>query len=188
MYSVDLNNIVPKGGLTCLFAKATSDESKLWHRRLAQLSFKTLNKLVKENLVRGLPSKFLKIIKTMLHVKRENNTEPLVKLERRQHLSKIISQDDGFKSSSDDGKKVDEDLRQESECKDQEKENNVNSTNNVNAASTNEVNDVRKNITNIELPFDPEMPALEDISTFNLSSDHEDDDEIADINNLDTTI
>ncbi|GKB98282.1 ribonuclease H-like domain-containing protein [Tanacetum coccineum] len=35
MYSVDLKNIVPKGGLTCLFAKATSDESKLWHRRLA---------------------------------------------------------------------------------------------------------------------------------------------------------
>ncbi|GJR00140.1 ribonuclease H-like domain-containing protein [Tanacetum coccineum] len=35
MYSVDLNNIVPKGGLTCLFAKASSDESRLWHRRLA---------------------------------------------------------------------------------------------------------------------------------------------------------
>ncbi|GJY93393.1 ribonuclease H-like domain-containing protein [Tanacetum coccineum] len=35
MYSVDLKNIVPKGGLTCLFAKAISDESKLWHRRLA---------------------------------------------------------------------------------------------------------------------------------------------------------
>ncbi|GKB99777.1 hypothetical protein Tco_0985914, partial [Tanacetum coccineum] len=32
MYSVDLNNIVPKGGLTCLFAKASSDESRLWHR------------------------------------------------------------------------------------------------------------------------------------------------------------
>ncbi|GJU31761.1 hypothetical protein Tco_1175350 [Tanacetum coccineum] len=29
MYSVDLKNIVPKGGLTCLFAKSTSDESKL---------------------------------------------------------------------------------------------------------------------------------------------------------------
>ncbi|GKD95992.1 hypothetical protein Tco_1379889 [Tanacetum coccineum] len=29
MYSVDLKNIVPKGGLNCLFAKATSDESKL---------------------------------------------------------------------------------------------------------------------------------------------------------------
>ncbi|GJV08801.1 hypothetical protein Tco_1346457 [Tanacetum coccineum] len=29
MYSVDLKNIVLKGGLTCLFAKATSDESEL---------------------------------------------------------------------------------------------------------------------------------------------------------------
>ncbi|GJR67313.1 ribonuclease H-like domain-containing protein [Tanacetum coccineum] len=57
MYSVDLKNIVPKGGLTCLFAKATSDESKLWHRRLCHLNFKTMNKLVKGNLVRGLPSK-----------------------------------------------------------------------------------------------------------------------------------
>nr|GEY03427.1 putative ribonuclease H-like domain-containing protein [Tanacetum cinerariifolium] len=58
MYSVDLKNIVPKGDLTCLFAKATSDESKLWHRRLGHLNFKTMNKLVKGNLVRGLPSKF----------------------------------------------------------------------------------------------------------------------------------
>ncbi|GJT86515.1 putative ribonuclease H-like domain-containing protein [Tanacetum coccineum] len=57
MYSVDLKNIVPKGGLTCLFAKATSDESKLLHRRLGPLNFKTMNKLVKGNLVRGLPSK-----------------------------------------------------------------------------------------------------------------------------------
>ncbi|GJV55109.1 putative ribonuclease H-like domain-containing protein [Tanacetum coccineum] len=57
MYSIDLKNIVPKGGLTCLFAKATSDESKLWHRRLGHINFKTMNKLVKGNLVRGLPSK-----------------------------------------------------------------------------------------------------------------------------------
>ncbi|GJX84117.1 putative ribonuclease H-like domain-containing protein [Tanacetum coccineum] len=34
MYSVDLKNVVPRGGLTCLFAKATPDESNLWHRRL----------------------------------------------------------------------------------------------------------------------------------------------------------
>ncbi|GJW16782.1 putative ribonuclease H-like domain-containing protein [Tanacetum coccineum] len=54
-YSVDLKNIVPKGGLTCLFAKATSDESELWHRRLGHINFKTMNKLVKGNLVRGLP-------------------------------------------------------------------------------------------------------------------------------------
>ncbi|GJU55999.1 putative ribonuclease H-like domain-containing protein [Tanacetum coccineum] len=57
MYSVDLKNIVPKGGLTCLFVKATSDESELWHRRLGHINFKTMNKLVKGNLVRGLPLK-----------------------------------------------------------------------------------------------------------------------------------
>ncbi|GJZ66613.1 putative ribonuclease H-like domain-containing protein [Tanacetum coccineum] len=60
MYSVDLKNIVPKGGLTCLFAKATFDESKLWHRRLGHINFKTMNKLVKGNLVRDLPSKYFK--------------------------------------------------------------------------------------------------------------------------------
>ncbi|GKD47416.1 retrovirus-related pol polyprotein from transposon TNT 1-94, partial [Tanacetum coccineum] len=44
-------------GLTCLFAKATIDESNLWHRRLGHVNFKTMNKLMRENLVRGLPSK-----------------------------------------------------------------------------------------------------------------------------------
>ncbi|GKA04100.1 ribonuclease H-like domain-containing protein [Tanacetum coccineum] len=39
MYSVDLKNIIPFGGLTCLFAKATLDESNLWHRRKPALSF-----------------------------------------------------------------------------------------------------------------------------------------------------
>ncbi|GKA10043.1 ribonuclease H-like domain-containing protein [Tanacetum coccineum] len=34
MYSVDMENIVPKESLTCLVAKATLDESMLWHRRL----------------------------------------------------------------------------------------------------------------------------------------------------------
>ncbi|GKA70401.1 putative ribonuclease H-like domain-containing protein [Tanacetum coccineum] len=57
MYSVDMKNIVPKESLTCLVAKATLDESMLWHRRLGHVNFKTINKLVKENLVRGLPIK-----------------------------------------------------------------------------------------------------------------------------------
>ncbi|GJW72158.1 hypothetical protein Tco_0129075 [Tanacetum coccineum] len=34
VYSLDLKNIVPSGGITCLYANATADESKLWHRRL----------------------------------------------------------------------------------------------------------------------------------------------------------
>ncbi|GJX66311.1 putative ribonuclease H-like domain-containing protein [Tanacetum coccineum] len=57
MYSVDMKNIVPKESLTCLVAKATLDESMLWHRRLGHINFKTINKLVKDNLVRGFPLK-----------------------------------------------------------------------------------------------------------------------------------
>nr|GFA63706.1 ribonuclease H-like domain-containing protein [Tanacetum cinerariifolium] len=37
MYSFDIKNIVPQKDLTCLLAKATNDESTLWHRRLDQL-------------------------------------------------------------------------------------------------------------------------------------------------------
>ncbi|GJT63740.1 ribonuclease H-like domain-containing protein [Tanacetum coccineum] len=40
VYSLDLKNIVPSGGITCLYANVTTYESKLWHRRLGQ-SFKT---------------------------------------------------------------------------------------------------------------------------------------------------
>ncbi|GJU14070.1 putative ribonuclease H-like domain-containing protein [Tanacetum coccineum] len=87
----------------------------------------------------------------------------------------------------DDGKKVDEDPRKDSECNDQEKEDNVNNNNNVNAASTNEVNAVSGK-TSIELPFDLNMHALEDYSIFNFSRNDEDDGAMADMNNLDTTI
>nr|GEV81106.1 putative ribonuclease H-like domain-containing protein [Tanacetum cinerariifolium] len=57
MYSIDLNNIIPHKDLTCLVVKAFADESMLWHRRLGHLNFKTMNKLVRHNLVKGLPSK-----------------------------------------------------------------------------------------------------------------------------------
>nr|GEX14059.1 hypothetical protein [Tanacetum cinerariifolium] len=105
MYNVDLKNIVPLGDLTCLFAKATLDDSNLWHRRLGHIIWEPLllpltykrsmcivleavcsrmtkdilllddiaaeetlqiqrlthmTKLVKGNLVRGLPSKVFK--------------------------------------------------------------------------------------------------------------------------------
>ncbi|GJR83583.1 putative ribonuclease H-like domain-containing protein [Tanacetum coccineum] len=57
MYSFDMKNIVPKESLNFLVAKATLDESMLWHRRLGHINFKNINKLVKDNLVRGLPTK-----------------------------------------------------------------------------------------------------------------------------------
>nr|GFA64191.1 ribonuclease H-like domain-containing protein [Tanacetum cinerariifolium] len=57
MYSIDLNNIVRHKDLTCLVAKASADECILWHRRLGHLNVKTMNRLVRHNLVRGLPTK-----------------------------------------------------------------------------------------------------------------------------------
>ncbi|GKD33114.1 putative ribonuclease H-like domain-containing protein, partial [Tanacetum coccineum] len=42
-------------------AKATNDEVVLWHRRLGHVNLKNINKLVKGNLVRGLPSKTFKL-------------------------------------------------------------------------------------------------------------------------------
>nr|GEU70368.1 ribonuclease H-like domain-containing protein [Tanacetum cinerariifolium] len=57
MYNVDLKNIIPSGYLTCLFAKIALDKSNLWHTRLGHINFKIMTKLVKGNLVRGLPSK-----------------------------------------------------------------------------------------------------------------------------------
>ncbi|GJS35721.1 ribonuclease H-like domain-containing protein [Tanacetum coccineum] len=53
MYSVALKNVIPQRGLTCLFVKSTPDESNLWHRRLGHVNFKTMNKLVRGNLVTG---------------------------------------------------------------------------------------------------------------------------------------
>ncbi|GJT43648.1 ribonuclease H-like domain-containing protein, partial [Tanacetum coccineum] len=82
MYSVDLKNIVPSGGLTCLFAKATLDESNLWHRRLGHINFKTMNKLVRGNLVRGLPSKIF-----------ENNHTCVACQKGKQHKASFVIDD-----------------------------------------------------------------------------------------------
>ncbi|GJV63186.1 ribonuclease H-like domain-containing protein, partial [Tanacetum coccineum] len=82
MYSVDMKNIVPKECLTCLVAKATLDESMLWHRRLGHVKFKTINKLVKENLVRGLPSKLF-----------ENDQTYVACLKGKQHKASFVTDD-----------------------------------------------------------------------------------------------
>nr|GEX49162.1 retrovirus-related Pol polyprotein from transposon TNT 1-94 [Tanacetum cinerariifolium] len=62
----------PKGGKS--LAKATSDESRLWHRRLGHLNFKTMNKLVKGNLVREAVSTACYVQNRVLVVKPYNKT------------------------------------------------------------------------------------------------------------------
>nr|GEU71625.1 retrovirus-related Pol polyprotein from transposon TNT 1-94 [Tanacetum cinerariifolium] len=111
-----------------------------------------------------------KIVEENLHIRFSKSTPNVIGTQSNVLQS---SHDDGFKPSSDGEKKVDEDLSKGSECNDQDKEDNVNSTKNINAASTSRVSVICENISS-EHPFDPDMPALEDISTFNFSSDHED--------------
>nr|GEV91855.1 retrovirus-related Pol polyprotein from transposon TNT 1-94 [Tanacetum cinerariifolium] len=89
---------------------------------------------------------------------RTMNYEPIVAGTQSNGFADLKSfNDDGSKPSSDDGKKVDKDPI-------------------VNTASTNPnvVNAVSENIS-IGLPFDLNMPALEDVSIFNFLSDDEDD-------------
>ncbi|GJU45773.1 retrovirus-related pol polyprotein from transposon TNT 1-94 [Tanacetum coccineum] len=262
-----------------LFSKATSDESKLWHKRLGHINFKTMNQADKESSLGfmrpfGCPvtilntidhlgkfdgkadegffvgysinSKAFRVFNSRTRIVEENlqvqfsentpniagsglnwlfdidaqtksmNYKPFVarnqfngnagtkacddagkaRMESEPGkyyillplwtadppLSQISKSyhDAGFKPSSDDGKKVDEDSRN-SEGIDQEKEDNVNSTNNVNAANTNKF-DVVCGKTSIELPDDPNMHPLEDIV---YSDDDEDVGAKADMNNLD---
>ncbi|GKE33655.1 putative ribonuclease H-like domain-containing protein [Tanacetum coccineum] len=84
MYSFDMKTPTPAKGFACLIAKATSDESKLWHGRLGHIIFKNLNKLVKGNLVRVLPSKVLKNDLTCVacHKGKQHRASCKAKLER----------------------------------------------------------------------------------------------------------
>ncbi|KAI3805259.1 hypothetical protein L1987_27473 [Smallanthus sonchifolius] len=57
LYVLDMNEVTPSRSVSCFLSKASVDESALWHRRLSHVNIKTINKLVKNNLVRGLPDK-----------------------------------------------------------------------------------------------------------------------------------
>nr|GEX63692.1 ribonuclease H-like domain-containing protein [Tanacetum cinerariifolium] len=83
--NVDLKNVVPSGDLTCVFAKATLDESNLWHRMLGHINFKTMNKLIKGNLVKGLPSKIF-----------ENNHTCVACKKGKQHRASFVSNQDAL--------------------------------------------------------------------------------------------
>ncbi|GJS64329.1 putative ribonuclease H-like domain-containing protein [Tanacetum coccineum] len=64
LYTFHISDLQPEQKVTCLVAKASLDESTRWHRRMAHVNFKTINKLAKEGLVDGLP---LKVFNQMKH-------------------------------------------------------------------------------------------------------------------------
>ncbi|GJU14929.1 putative ribonuclease H-like domain-containing protein [Tanacetum coccineum] len=236
MYSVDLKNIVPKGGLTCLFAKATSDESKLWHRRLGK-QHRAFCKSKTESSI-SLPSHllhvdlfgptFVKSLKKKIYflaviddysrftwvffLATKDETSGILKsfitgIENlADHKVKVIRCDNGSEFKNREMNQFYEMkgiLRQFSIPKTPQK-NGVTERKNrtlieaartmladsnltINDAGINEVNVVCGK-TSIKLPFDINMPALEDDSIFDFSRDDEDDGAMADMNNLDTTI
>nr|GFB17641.1 retrovirus-related Pol polyprotein from transposon TNT 1-94 [Tanacetum cinerariifolium] len=80
LYTIALNEIASNSSF-CLLAKSSSSQSWLWHQRLSHLNFATINNLVKNNLVRGLPK--MKFKKDHLSSACEQG-----KIHRKHHKSK----------------------------------------------------------------------------------------------------
>nr|GEY47562.1 hypothetical protein [Tanacetum cinerariifolium] len=76
------HNKVASNLSTCLLAKASSLQSWLWHQRLSHLNFTTINKILKNNLVQGLPK--MKFKKDHLCFVCEQG-----KIHRKHHKSKM---------------------------------------------------------------------------------------------------
>nr|GFC05136.1 retrovirus-related Pol polyprotein from transposon TNT 1-94 [Tanacetum cinerariifolium] len=81
LYTIVLNEVA-SNSLTCLLAKASSLQSWLWHQRLSHLNFATINNLVKNNFVQGLPK--MKFEKDHLCFACEQG-----KIHRKHHKSKM---------------------------------------------------------------------------------------------------
>nr|GEY57558.1 ribonuclease H-like domain-containing protein [Tanacetum cinerariifolium] len=170
MYSFDQKNVARSGALTCLFTKATIDESNLWHRRLGHINFKTMNKLVRGNLVRGLPLKIF-----------ENDHTCVACQKGKQHKASYDKDADEAPGKGGEGvskgSEIDNQERFDSSTQD------VNIIEpSINTANTN-INIGSLNINNV-VSNDPSMPSLEESGIFN---DVYDDREVgveADTNNL----
>nr|GEV16089.1 ribonuclease H-like domain-containing protein [Tanacetum cinerariifolium] len=188
MYSVDLKKIVPQGAFTYLFSNATSKESNLCHRRLGHVNFKTINKLVKGNLVRGLPSKLFETNQTCVAcqkgkqhrascIKREFSVamtprQNEVAERKNRTLIEVARTMLGNQSKGSPGTKA---------CDNEEEKKDAKNLRN----KDNEV--LKDNVVDMNIVYgcvdDPNIPDLEKTGRF---SDIDDDDSEADMNNLDT--
>nr|GEZ84972.1 hypothetical protein [Tanacetum cinerariifolium] len=81
LYTIALKELA-SNSTACLLAKASSSQSWLWHQCLSYLNFATINNLVKNNLVEGLPK--MKFEKDHLCSACEQG-----KIHRKQHKSKM---------------------------------------------------------------------------------------------------
>nr|GEV94125.1 hypothetical protein [Tanacetum cinerariifolium] len=81
LYTIALNEVASNSS-TCLLAKGSSSQSWLWHQRLSHLNIATINNLMKNNLVQGLPK--MKFKKDHLRFACEQR-----KIHRKHHKSKM---------------------------------------------------------------------------------------------------
>nr|GEV47647.1 retrotransposon protein, putative, Ty1-copia subclass [Tanacetum cinerariifolium] len=176
MYNVDLKNIVPSGDLTCLFAKATLDESNLWESNIEPLVSPNLS-VLSVNHYKGKVGK--ESISTQQYVllplwsigsKDPQNTDANAAFDDKENESEVhISP-----SRSDKPKKHNEKAKREykgkshvdlstgvTDLSDKFEEFSVNSTNRVNAASA-PVTNVGPNSTNNTNSFNAAGPSDND--------------------------
>nr|GEW00479.1 ribonuclease H-like domain-containing protein [Tanacetum cinerariifolium] len=68
LYTFNLSDIQPEQHINFLLAKASLEESTKWHRRMAHVNFKTINKLAKNGLVEASLEESTKWHRRMAHV------------------------------------------------------------------------------------------------------------------------
>jgi len=83
-YLLDMNSKESTSTVTCLLSKASSSEAFLWHRKIGHVNFDNINKLVKHNLVRGLPIKDFSVVEKCMACAKG-------KQHRKSHKSKTIN-------------------------------------------------------------------------------------------------
>nr|GEZ95253.1 copia protein [Tanacetum cinerariifolium] len=173
MYNVDLKNVVPSEDLTCLFAKATLDESNLWHRRLGHINFKTMNKLVKFYGMKRIKREFSVARTPQQNRVAERKNKTPIEAARTMLADLLVSAISAPVNAT--------------------RPNPTNSTNSFNTASSSDTaispnfGIARKSsfVGPSKYPDDPDMPELEDIVYLD---DEEDVCAEADLSNLETNI
>nr|GEU42987.1 hypothetical protein [Tanacetum cinerariifolium] len=195
MHSFDLKNVVLSGDLTCLFVKATIDESSSWHRRLGHINFKTLNKLVRGNLVIGSGPEWLFDIDSLT---KSMNYKPVSTGNQSNGDADVKPGDvnagdqPGDVNASDIQGDVDEILRNDDVCQGNKiridsstyavnaASTSINTANNIIVAGSLNINTADSSHTN--------MPTLEATGIFDGAFDNRDLGAEADTNNLDSSI
>ncbi|GJX94092.1 hypothetical protein Tco_0348678 [Tanacetum coccineum] len=180
MYSVDFKNVVPQGGLTFLFAKATPDESNLWHRRLGHSGDNTWQRLHTATIMAS---------RSIFSSSSKDSPDVGFKPLREEEKKDVEDPGNESEASGKDNEVPCTEEPREDQRDNQEKDPNANSTNNINTISpTVNAASIKDNVADKNIVHgcadDLNMPNLEEI----VYLDDEDVDAEADMTNLDTYI